>query len=256
MGCFVPILMYHQVMPNPPRAMQTWTVTPHAFTRQMRWLAKRGYTTVSMDELVACRAGEMDLPERPIIITFDDGYQGSVDYAVPVLQQHGFSAIIYLVTDCVGGSSHWLQQEIGLEFPMMDWATARALERAGFACGAHTRSHPRLTDISDDACRLELVESRATLTRELGHPIYHLAYPYGRHNPRVTQLATEAGYRTACTVRQGLSGREPLMELRRIEVRGIETLLDFAAGLHLARPFAEVWRFRRTIQRQRRPQRV
>ena len=92
-GASVPILMYHEVSPSPHPAFRRYTVTPRAFARQMGWLAAFGYRPVDMDTLVRARQGQGSLPKRPVVITFDDGLQRAVDYALPVLQRHGFTAV-------------------------------------------------------------------------------------------------------------------------------------------------------------------
>jgi peptidoglycan/xylan/chitin deacetylase (PgdA/CDA1 family) len=173
-------------------------------------------------------------------MTFDDGFQDCFDYAVPVLQAHGFTAIFYLVVGLIGKTSQWLFRERGVELPLMDWPTIRRLETAGFQCGSHTMSHPRLADLSTAACRAELLESRHRLEDHLGHEVRHLAYPHGSFNETVRALVGEAGYRSACSVRIDLSKPDdnPLA-LHRVPIHGQDSLLDFICRLHAARPLGE-----------------
>lgn len=228
----VPILMYHEVSPSPEPAFRRYTVTVREFTRQMRWLAVLGYQTVDMDALLRARLGQGSLPRRPIVITFDDGFQGCADYALPVLQAHNFTAVFYLVTGFMGELSRWLLPELGIELPLMTWETARTLARQGFQCGAHTVTHSRLAGLDSSRCRAELVDARARLEDELGRPIVHLAYPYGSFDHAVQVTAAEAGYRTACSTRRGVSAADDhLLALRRITVYGHDSLIDFACRL-------------------------
>src|SRR5215510_7035272 len=143
----IPILMYHQVTPKPLLALRTYTVTPKAFAAQMAWLALTGYVPINLDNLLEYRSGHGPLPSRPIIITFDDGFQDIVEYAVPILQARSFKAVFYLVAGLVGKSSRWILPELGIECPLMDWNAARQLEREGFQCGSHTMSHSRLVTL-------------------------------------------------------------------------------------------------------------
>src|ERR1044071_5247472 len=129
--------MYHEVNPSPHPAFRRYTVTPRVFARQMRWLAAFGYQPVDMDTLVPARQGQGSLPKRPIVITFDDGLQSAVDHALPVLQRHRFTAVFYLVAGLMGQTSRWLRTELGVEFPIISWDTARRLAGSGFQCGAH-----------------------------------------------------------------------------------------------------------------------
>lgn len=231
-GTSVPVLMYHEVSPYPQPSFRRYTVTVREFTRQMRCLAAFGYQAIDMDALVRARTGQGALPKRPVLITFDDGYQGCVDYAVPVLRAHEFTAVFYLVAGLMGETSRWLLPELGLELPLMSWETARALIADGFQCGAHTVTHPRLAGLDPARCRAELVNARSRLETELGRPMVHLAYPYGSHDHAVQQMAAEAGYTTACSTRAGLSGPEDdLLALHRVTIYGHDSLLDFACRL-------------------------
>jgi peptidoglycan/xylan/chitin deacetylase (PgdA/CDA1 family) len=204
----------------------------------MAWLAAARFVPISMETLIRHRAHGSSLPPRPVVITFDDGFQDCVDYAVPILQHRGFTAIFYLVADLVGKTSRWLVQERGMELPLMDWQTARQLEQMGFACGSHTLSHPRLAEHDAQRCRGELVESRRRLEDNLGHVVRHFAYPHGSMNAEVRALVAESGYASACSSRIGLSAaNDDLLALHRIPVEGQDTLLDFICRLRTGRTF-------------------
>jgi peptidoglycan/xylan/chitin deacetylase (PgdA/CDA1 family) len=236
----VPVLMYHEVSPSPHPAFRRYTVTPGAFSRQMRWLAAFGYHAIDMDTLVRARIGQGPLPRRPVVITFDDGFQGCADHAVPVLRAHQFTAVFYLVAGLMGETSRWLRAELGMELSLMSWGTARALAEDGFQCGAHTVSHPRLAGLDASRRRAELVDARSRLQDELGRPVVHLAYPYGSFDPAVRAAAAEAGYVTACSTRAGLSGSDDdLLALHRVSIYGHDSLLDFACRLRSGRALRE-----------------
>jgi peptidoglycan/xylan/chitin deacetylase (PgdA/CDA1 family) len=231
-GTLVPILMYHEVSPSPHPAFRRYTVTVREFSRQMRWLAALGYQAIDMDTLIHARLGQGSLPKRPVVITFDDGFQGCADHAVPVLRAHEFTAVFYLVSGLMGETSRWLLHEVGVELPLMTWDTARAVAAAGFQFGAHTVTHPRLAGLDPSRCRAELVDARSRMEDELGRPVVHLAYPYGSFDRAVQVAAAEAGYVTACSTRAGLSGADDdLLALRRVTIYGHDSLLDFACRL-------------------------
>jgi peptidoglycan/xylan/chitin deacetylase (PgdA/CDA1 family) len=239
-GASVPILMYHEVTPNPHPAFRRYTVTVREFARQMRWLAAFGYQPIDMETLASARLGHRGLPRRPVVITFDDGFQGCIDHAVPVLRAHRFTAVFYLVAGLMGETSRWLLPELGMALPLMGWDAARALVADGFQCGAHTVTHPRLAGLDAARCRAELVDGRQRLENELGRPIVHLAYPYGAFDQPVQAAAAAAGYRTACSTRPGLSGvdDDPLA-LRRVSIYGHDSLIDFACRLRTGTAFRE-----------------
>jgi peptidoglycan/xylan/chitin deacetylase (PgdA/CDA1 family) len=228
----VPILMYHEVSPSPHPAFRRYTVTVRDFTRQMRWLAAFGYQPIDMDTLVRARQGHASLPRRPVVITFDDGFQGCADYAVPVLRTHGFTAMFYLVAGLMGTTSRWLRPELGMELALMSWDTARSLAAEGFRCGAHSLTHPRLAGLDAASLRPELVDARRRMEDELAQPVLHFAYPYGAFDQTVQTAAAEAGYITACSTRPGRSGvGDDLLALHRVSVYGHDSLLDFAFRL-------------------------
>ena len=239
-GTAVPILMYHEVSPAPAVAFRRYTVSAAAFARQMRWLAASGYQAVDMDALVRARRGQAGLPRRPVVITFDDGFQGCAEHAVPVLQSRGFTAVFYLVTGCVGRASSWMRSTVGVELPLMSWATLRGLAAAGFQCGAHTVTHPRLPELDRARCLAELADARRHIEDELGRPAPHLAYPFGAYDATVREVAAEAGYLTACSTRPGLSAADDdLLALHRVNVYGHDSLLDFAFRVRLGSSLGE-----------------
>jgi peptidoglycan/xylan/chitin deacetylase (PgdA/CDA1 family) len=239
----VPILMYHQVLPDAPPAFREYTVTARAFAAQMRWLSVAGYTPIGLDLLLAHRESGAPLPRRPVVITFDDGFRGCEEYAMPTLQACGFTATFYLVAGLVGRTSRWLLRARGIEFPIMSWNSARSLEAAGFTCAAHSLTHPRLGELSEAKCRDELSRSREILQQELGHRVDHLAYPFGSLRAETRRIAADVGYRSAVTVRVGLSTPEddPLA-LHRVPISGEESLADFVCRVHSAHALGETLR--------------
>jgi peptidoglycan/xylan/chitin deacetylase (PgdA/CDA1 family) len=221
----IPILTYHHVTPEDLPSFTKYVVPPRLFAAQMRWLARHGYTPVDLEAVIGPRTA---LPRRPVVITFDDGYRECVAHAVPILERFKFTAVFFLVAGLMGASSRWLRHEAGVDLPLIDWPTARRLEASGFACGSHTLTHPRLADLPLDTCRQELADSRARLEDELGHAVRDLAYPFGSFDARVRALVQEVGYRSACAEMPGRSQpSDDHLALRRIRVRGHESLFDF-----------------------------
>jgi peptidoglycan/xylan/chitin deacetylase (PgdA/CDA1 family) len=242
----IPILMYHEVALQIYPHFRKYMVTPQAFAAQMKWLALAGYSPIDLDTLVGARLGRAVLPPKPIVITFDDGFQGNVDYAAPILHERGFTAVFYLVAGLMGKKSRWLRAERGIELPLMDWQAARQLCADGFQCGAHTMSHPRLAELNVDECRYELHHSRQLLEDQLGREIRHLAYPFGSYDGTTRTLAEEAGYTSAASVEIGLSSPDDdLLALRRVPVSGLDSLVDFATRLTCGRTPRELFQIGR-----------
>jgi peptidoglycan/xylan/chitin deacetylase (PgdA/CDA1 family) len=236
MSVSVPILMYHEVTPEPLDVYRKYSVTPDELTSHLGWLRANGYTSVDMGAVHAAWRRERTLPARPVAITFDDGSRDCLKHGMPVLLAHGFTATFYIVAGLVGTTSRWLPAERGLEVPLADWATLRAAEAAGMHCEAHSVTHPRLARLSVDACRTELVRGRELLEDGLGHEVRHLAYPFGSNSAETRAIAAEAGYATACTTEEAIaSPTDDLLALPRVPILGTEGMSEFVHRVRTAR---------------------
>jgi peptidoglycan/xylan/chitin deacetylase (PgdA/CDA1 family) len=142
------------------------------------------------------------------------------EHALPVLQAHGFRAVLFLVSDLIGKTNEWQQREGDVVEPLMDAAEVRAWIAAGQAIGAHTRTHPWLTRLALAAAREEITASKKKLEDAFAVPVEHFCYPYGDWNATIRDLVIAAGYRTACTTEAGVNfGSESVFELKRITAR-------------------------------------
>ncbi|MDX2547280.1 polysaccharide deacetylase family protein [Streptomyces sp. WI04-05B] len=234
----VPILMYHSVATEPNDATRTLSVTPEAFAEQLAWLAERGFTPLDTAELAASWRSGRPLPARPVLITFDDGYEGVHRHALPVLAKHGFPATLFV-------STGWLKGPYdtggGLD-TMLDWDQVRELAGSGVEMGGHSHTHPQLDQLDDDALRFELTRCRDLVADQLGAVPASFAYPYGYSSRRVRAAVRAAGFAQALAVGNGLARREQgPYALRRVTVRrstGIEEFARLAEGRSVARDFA------------------
>lgn len=235
MNFSIPILMYHQVSREPHPKFQKYSVTPKIFSAQMKLLKLFGYTSINLNNYIECRKGQINLPSKPIIITFDDGLQESIDNSVPILEEYGFSAVYYIPTNYVGKTSSWLAPELGIEFPIISWQTIKILDTNGFQIGGHSMTHPHLANLSEEQCYSELLGSRKNIEDRLGHEVLHMSYPYGSFDKRVLTIVAKSGYHTACSVMPGIVSlkNDPYL-LPRITIKGNESLFDFIFKLHTA----------------------
>jgi peptidoglycan/xylan/chitin deacetylase (PgdA/CDA1 family) len=237
MNVSVPILMYHEVTPQPLDVYRKYSVTPAELARQLAWLRTEGYSAVDMDEIHAAMSGERALPERPVAITFDDGSRDCIEHGVPVLLAQGFTATFFIVAGMVGATTRWLLAERGFELPTADWPTLRQAEDAGMRCEAHSVSHPRLSMLSARECRAELAHGREVLAEGLGHDVRHLAYPFGAFTAETRDIAADAGYVTACTTHEAIATHvDDLLALPRVPVLGTEGITEFVHRVRTARP--------------------
>ena len=125
-GRGVPVLMYHWVNPDLGDRLRLYGVTPGAFGRQIRRLRAAGYRSAGFPELLRHVAGGTPLPPKSIVLTLDDGYCDNLEYAAPILEEAGFTATIFLVTDRAGGVNEWDLKHGDPPRPLLDWAAARA----------------------------------------------------------------------------------------------------------------------------------
>lgn len=160
LGFNVPVLMYHHVAPDPSRAGLGLRVRPVDFDAQMNYLFQNGYRTVRLQDLAAAIQGiGHALPPKPVVITFDDGYEDVYRYAFPILRKYGYTATVFLV-------SSWLNQPE--KYGALSWDQVKAMARAGMQFGSHTVSHPNLLKLSLRDALEEMTESRAAIEATLG----------------------------------------------------------------------------------------
>ena len=209
----VDILMYHSVSD----AGGATSIPPRVFAAQMQAIADAGVAVVTMDEYLAAADGRGALPERAVVITFDDGFADFGATAWPIMARHGFRPIVYLPTGFVGRAEGWR----GIGSPpraLMGWDRIRALAGDGVLFGSHTVSHPDLNGLDPTARHAELVQARRVIEDHLSRPVPHFAPPYGLAN-RAVQDDIAQQYRTSVGTRLGQAGSEAsLTDLPRVEM--------------------------------------
>jgi peptidoglycan/xylan/chitin deacetylase (PgdA/CDA1 family) len=235
----VPILMYHAVASAPNEATRALSVSPEAFAEQMAVVADRGLTPLDTAGLAARWRSGRPLPERPVLITFDDGYEGVHRHALPVLAKHGFAATLFVSTGWIRGA---YDTGGGLD-TMLDWDQIRELAAAGVEIGGHSHTHPQLDQLDDGTLRHELIHCKEIVSDELGTVPASFAYPYGYSSRRVRQAVRETGYGQALAVGNELARRrQGPYALHRVTVRrstGTEEFERLVEGRAIVRNFAE-----------------
>lgn len=191
-----PVLMYHAVnrMPEDPNRV---CVTPERFGRQMEYLNRRGLKGVSMRELVrATRAGEA---KGLVGLTFDDGYKDFLHAALPILEQHRFSATVFVLGDLLGQENVW---DKGPRIGLLDIAGVREVRGRGMEVGSHGSSHTRLSGLDPERLREEVSHSRSYLGEVLGEEVEGFCYPYGDLDGAAVGAVRRAGYSYACAYKK------------------------------------------------------
>lgn len=244
---YLDILMYHSIAEGEGPT----SISPAVFKAQMRAISEAGVPVVSMDEYLAARRGEQELPPYSVIITFDDGFRDFIQSAWPVLKKYDFRPIVYLPTDNLGREEDW----VGCTKPprqLMSWHEVKRLAAEGVLFGSHTVSHANLNELREDALDLELSISCDEMEDQLGERPLHFAPPYGLANSKVRE-AIERHYETAVgtTLGSTVLGSD-VLDLPRLEMhyfndikRWKAHLAGRGAGYLRARKFAR--KVRRTV---------
>lgn len=194
---WVPILMYHRVVPRLPQhdPARNCTTTA-AFAAQLHWLAQRHYRAVTISELVASAESQR---QPRVAITFDDGYEDNVIHALPVLKRYGFNATVFIVTDTMGGYNDFDAGIDGERVRMLSEEQIKLLASAGVEIGSHSCTHPAsLVDLPDSELWPEVNGSRLVLEHLLGRQVMSFSYPHSRVSERVKVAVANAGYQSAC----------------------------------------------------------
>ncbi len=167
-------------------------------------------------------------PAKPIILTFDDGFQDFEETAAPMLSRFGFGATVFLVSDFVGKTNAWDENIGDVTYPLMSKDSIVRLQEQGYEFGSHTRSHIRLSTHDALAQDEEIRGSKADLETLLGFPIETFCYPYGSYDESSLQSVRASGYRFAVTCDKGLNdGTEDPLRLKRIAIRNDTSLPVF-----------------------------
>lgn len=220
------ILMYHKIdeLPTGVRHPGNY-VHPAQFEQQLDALVAWGYRTIGFEQWIRDRDSRSapTLPDKPLIITFDDGYTCFDTRAWPALRARGLDATVFLVSGQIGGTNAWESDEVAL--PLLDAKRILALQNEGVHFGSHSVTHRALAHIPVPEARDELTRSRTQLRELLGRDVDVFAYPFSNQNGVVRHLAREAGYR--CAVRGKGRMNSPTTDafgLRRIKVEPTTTV--------------------------------
>jgi peptidoglycan/xylan/chitin deacetylase (PgdA/CDA1 family) len=170
------------------------------FAQYIQFLQRNGYDAISCSDLLEIRDATRPTPKKPVVLTFDDGYDSVYENAYPLLSKLNWRCTIFLVCNLVGKQAMWEGAPPG---GLLGWERIHELQSYGIEFGSHTLSHPSLTKIDMGAARSEIVDSKAFLEDRLGREVASFAYPYGHHSPALRDIVAEAGYKLAVTTQHG-----------------------------------------------------
>jgi peptidoglycan/xylan/chitin deacetylase (PgdA/CDA1 family) len=233
----IKVLMYHRIVNDEYLSRSHWTcLHVNELRKQLKFIERSGYTTVTFEDYRLFLAGELNLPRKPVILTFDDGYLDTYEIAYPLLQEFGMKGVVFVLGDRSVETNNW-DHHLKLPLaPLMRTEHIVELREMGFEIGAHSLRHSKLTEVSCGQAWEEISRSRSALEILLNSPVRTFSYPYGLVNCEVKRMVAEAGFSHACSVFSGPpSLGKDNYEIRRTPITGTFGLFGFA--LKLATPY-------------------
>ncbi|MCZ8513283.1 polysaccharide deacetylase family protein [Paenibacillus filicis] len=205
---FFPVLNYHSIAVDPGNRA---TIAPEKFAEQMHYLSHQGYTTLTLAQFTDMLEHRAEVPAKPVLLTFDDGYADNYAHAMPLLKELGFHATLFMSPGMMGGY-------------YLNWDQIREMHAAGWDIQPHGMTHPHLPKLKKAEQEAQITEARALIEQELGTTADVFCYPYGEYNRTTLDILEEHGFRYAFTIDQGWTDSEqPPYKLKRIFVNGEES---------------------------------
>lgn len=227
------ILMYHMIRePISGKKFNSLRVAPKAFEKQIKYLSENGWHSFTMSDAVALRE---NLPEKSVVITFDDGYRDNLTNALPILKKYGFKATIYLVNDRHNrdwsGYRKSKNEGAGLkdEPKLSDDEVLELLESGMIEIGAHTMTHANLKNLNQEESKKEICISKKLIESRFQTVCQSFAYPFGIYGQKDKSLVKECCYTHAVTTEAGIADLKQcdLFEIPRITISGKDDFIAF-----------------------------
>lgn len=210
----IPVLYYHSIDDVKDNELK---VSKQKFREQMKFLKDSGYTTLTMEELYKYIKNNEKVPEKSVVITFDDGYADNYTNAYPVLKEFGFNATIYVVTDWTDKDPYYLTS-----------AHLKELEANGIEIQSHTGAHDHLASLTKEKQLDTLKRSKQKLENILNKEVHYIAYPFGEYNETTKKLTEELGYKMAFATSKGWADKtDNLFAVNRVYVSAFITMDSF-----------------------------
>jgi peptidoglycan/xylan/chitin deacetylase (PgdA/CDA1 family) len=221
----LPILMYHHigVLPENAGKIEADLTVPTAnFEAQVKWLNQNGYVGISLEDIYLFSLGKFTMPKKPVVFTFDDGYQDALVNAPPILKKYGYAGSFAIITQKPGTAAG--------NNVYAPWQDISQAYNDGNEIVSHTQNHfdGKNPKFSPNYIYQNLNGSIADIKNNLGFTTNILVYPYGHCTDTYIAQAQKAGFVMGVTVHEGkLINLDNLMEIPRVRVHGAETLEEF-----------------------------
>jgi peptidoglycan/xylan/chitin deacetylase (PgdA/CDA1 family) len=213
--------MYHYISVPPENSDKyrvDLSVAPENFRQQMAYLAENGFSTITFEDLSRAITNHQVLPDKPVIITIDDGYRDNYENAFPIMREYGITATLFLLTDPIDqGNPNY-----------MTWTMIEEMAAAGIRFGPHTKTHPDLRGLSREKLIWQILGSRETVAAHVGYMPLYFTYPSGRYDENTIAILQELDFWGAVTTAGGkCHGFNDRFEWTRVRVRNFTTLPEF-----------------------------
>jgi peptidoglycan/xylan/chitin deacetylase (PgdA/CDA1 family) len=192
----VPILMYHYVSSPPEDASQVrinLSLEPDDFRAQMQYLADYDYTPIDLYDVSLAITNKTELPPKPVLLTFDDGYIDAYEVVYPILEEFGFKGTFFIITEYVDAGN----------YNHMNWAMIEEMAAAGHRMEPHTKTHPDLSTLSWDGQIYQILGAQQTLAAHIGYTPRFLCYPAGKYNDETIAILEQLDFWGAVTTQGG-----------------------------------------------------
>lgn len=233
----IKVLMYHMIVEDEEHSGFHWTnVSKEQFRKHLVLLDKWGFTPITFRDYILFTKGQLQLPRKPVILTFDDGYEEVYTIAFNMLKDMGWNAVVFVIGDQKIKMDLW-NNGAGSKNPnLLNPKQIKEMHSAGFEIGSHTMSHLYLPNESQRNAWYEIAKSKEELETLLGSEVLSFCYPYGAVNEQLKQMVKEVGYKIGCGVYTGPPRfGQDIFDVRRITIpHGTDT---FKFALKLLTPF-------------------
>ncbi|MEX0780797.1 MAG: polysaccharide deacetylase family protein [Balneolales bacterium] len=237
-GKKIKVLMYHSIVEDKSASDNSrYCIHKNIFKKQLAIINKLGFSTITFDDYHSFTQGKLQLPKKPIIITFDDGYQDTYEIAFPLIKELNMKAVVFVMGDRTLATNIWdfHTRETPISRLMQD-NQIKELYLKGFEIGSHSISHRNLNKLSEKEVYIELKLSKATIEYIIGKPIRSFSAPFGQLSAKIKKLIAQVGYEYNCGVFTGPPRfGQDLFEIRRIAVPNNTSIAGFI--MRLITPF-------------------
>lgn len=232
----LPVLLYHKVSRT---HADNLTILPETFEHHLIFLNKKGYTTVSMQELIAFQYKHAPLPQKPVMITFDDGYVNNFELAYPLLRQYKSKAVFFITSAGIGKTNWWDKNAQ----PLMNAQQLLDLDNSFIELGPHSNEHKNYKHLTPEQINSDIHKNISTLQRMRINFVPAFAYPYGgrpkvkKGYAQMLKTFAEAGIKFAFRIGNKVN-KLPLkrpFEIKRISIQGTDSMWTFKTKLRKGR---------------------